>query len=485
MTQALSVNGIRIELIDRGQGNPLLFLHPGIGIDPDAPVLERLAARSARDRADASGLRRLRSCRGPSITSTTSPISISTCSTSSTCATSSLVGVSLGGWIAAEIAVKSTARLSQLVLANRGRHQGRRPRDPRHRRHLRDAPRRSSTSSPIRSRRRQARLQGHAGRRGARRRAQPRSDARATPGRPTCTTPSSRAGCIASASRRCSCGATADRILREAYGRAYCAADPRRALRADRARRPLPASRAAGGIRARGQLRGRVRRRGGFEPRHEKCEAFNHESLSLHRAALSRRWNDHARLAAREPAQPQVRSRRSRPTCSTATTTNGCSPTSSARHHAQRASPDRDLHVVDRRSSASRCWRGRPRRARLLVLGYPIGHRPDPLRCAEELVHHRRDLARPARHGLHQGRALRVRRLEPEPGRRHGPLLGGARFHHQGDDHATTSRSTGRASTSTTARSTSGRARGSSRIRRSGARPAARATRACSASAAT
>src|SRR5260370_31850317 len=27
-----------------------------------------------------------------------------------------------------------------------------------------------------------------------------------------------------------------------------------------------------------------------------------------------------------------------------------------------------------------------PRRARLLVLGYPIGHRGDPLRCAEELA---------------------------------------------------------------------------------------------------
>ena len=26
------------------------------------------------------------------------------------------------------------------------------------------------------------------------------------------------------------------------------------------------------------------------------------------------------------------------------------------------------------------------RRARLLILGYPIGHRPDPLRAAEELA---------------------------------------------------------------------------------------------------
>ena len=72
--------------------------------------------------------------------------------------------------------------------------------------------------------------------------------------------------------------------------------------------------------------------------------------------------------------------------------------------------------------------------ARLLVLGYPIGHRPDPLRVRGRTLHHRRDLARPPRHGLHQGRALRISGLEPEPGRRDGPLLGGARFHPQGDD---------------------------------------------------
>ena len=42
---------------------------------------------------------------------------------------------------------------------------------------------------------------------------------------------------------------TADRILSESYGRGYCALDCRRAVRADRARRPLPAHRAAGGVR--------------------------------------------------------------------------------------------------------------------------------------------------------------------------------------------------------------------------------------------
>ena len=53
-----------------------------------------------------------------------------------------VVGVSFGGWIAAEIAVKSTARMSRAGAGQRGRHQGRRPRDPRHRRHLRDHRRR-------------------------------------------------------------------------------------------------------------------------------------------------------------------------------------------------------------------------------------------------------------------------------------------------------------------------------------------------------
>ena len=55
-------------------------------------------------------------------------------------------------------------------------------------------------------------------------------------------------------------------------------------------------------------------------------------------------------------------------------------------HHGQRASSDRDLHVVDGDRRRCRCWRARPRSARILVLGYPIGHRPDPLRCAEELA---------------------------------------------------------------------------------------------------
>src|SRR5947207_6690438 len=40
---SLVVNGTTIEAVDKGQGRPILFLHPGIGIDPAAPVLTELA----------------------------------------------------------------------------------------------------------------------------------------------------------------------------------------------------------------------------------------------------------------------------------------------------------------------------------------------------------------------------------------------------------------------------------------------------------
>jgi pimeloyl-ACP methyl ester carboxylesterase len=43
---SLAVNGIRIEMIERGSGWPLLFLHPGIGIAATAPALDRLAERA-------------------------------------------------------------------------------------------------------------------------------------------------------------------------------------------------------------------------------------------------------------------------------------------------------------------------------------------------------------------------------------------------------------------------------------------------------
>ncbi len=114
---SLQINGIRIESIEKGNGRPLLFLHPGIGIDPAAPVLDRLAERA-----------RVIAPSHPGFGGSEQPRSFSTIDDLAyfyldlldelDLAGTTVVGVSLGGWIAAEMAVKSTQRLSGLVLAN-------------------------------------------------------------------------------------------------------------------------------------------------------------------------------------------------------------------------------------------------------------------------------------------------------------------------------------------------------------------------------
>ncbi len=74
------------------------------------------------------------------------------------------------------------------------------------------------------------------------------------------------------------------------------------------------------------------------------------------------------------------------------------------------------------------------KKVRLLALGMPIGNRNDPIRVAEEYLDHRRDFARPARHGVRQGRAVRDLAGQHQPGRPDRALLGGARPDPQGDD---------------------------------------------------
>jgi pimeloyl-ACP methyl ester carboxylesterase len=113
----ITVNGIRVEVIERGRGRPLLFLHPGIGLDGAAPVLDRLAERA-----------RVIAPSHPGFGGSEQPRAFDTIDDLAyfyldlldhlDLTDTIVVGVSLGAWIAAEIAVKSTARLSHLVLAN-------------------------------------------------------------------------------------------------------------------------------------------------------------------------------------------------------------------------------------------------------------------------------------------------------------------------------------------------------------------------------
>jgi pimeloyl-ACP methyl ester carboxylesterase len=113
----ISVNGIRIEMIERGSGRPLLFLHPGIGIDAGAPVLDRLAAGGRLLAPSHPGFG---ASEGPKHMTTVDDLAYFYLDLMDQLdlRDATVVGVSFGAWVAAAIAIKSTARIARLVMAN-------------------------------------------------------------------------------------------------------------------------------------------------------------------------------------------------------------------------------------------------------------------------------------------------------------------------------------------------------------------------------
>jgi pimeloyl-ACP methyl ester carboxylesterase len=114
---SLKVNGIRIETVDKGRGRPLLFLHPGIGLDPAAPVLDRLAERACVIAPSHPGFGGSEQPRAFTTIDDLAYFYLDLLDELDL-KDAAVVGVSLGGWIAAEMAVKSTQRIARLVLAN-------------------------------------------------------------------------------------------------------------------------------------------------------------------------------------------------------------------------------------------------------------------------------------------------------------------------------------------------------------------------------
>jgi len=117
---SLRLHGVMVELIERGEGRQLLFLHPGHPsgrLDPKASVLELLSARA-----------RVIAPTHPGFGAAPAPRELTSVDDLAYLYLDLLdaldlqdvvvVGVSLGGWIAAEMAVKSTERISALVLAD-------------------------------------------------------------------------------------------------------------------------------------------------------------------------------------------------------------------------------------------------------------------------------------------------------------------------------------------------------------------------------
>src|SRR5258708_11925233 len=112
-----TVRGVRLEALELGSGRTLLFLHAGYGLDLEAASLELLAMQ-ARVMAPAH----------PGFGGSERPSSMTTVDDVAYLYLDlleeldlrdvTLVGVSVGAWIAAEMAVKSTERLAKLVLSN-------------------------------------------------------------------------------------------------------------------------------------------------------------------------------------------------------------------------------------------------------------------------------------------------------------------------------------------------------------------------------
>jgi pimeloyl-ACP methyl ester carboxylesterase len=111
----MSIAGIELEVFERGQGAPILYLHGGGGIGRDRPFLELLARE-----------RRVVAPSHPGFGKSSLPDWLDSVDDIAhvylelmdrlDLPRADVVGFSIGGWIAAELATKAPERLSRLVL---------------------------------------------------------------------------------------------------------------------------------------------------------------------------------------------------------------------------------------------------------------------------------------------------------------------------------------------------------------------------------
>jgi pimeloyl-ACP methyl ester carboxylesterase len=119
-TLSLTLNGMELELSDRGSGEALLFLHAGHPtgrLAPSAPVLRHLSEDFRVIAPTHPGFGRVPAPDGLNTVDDLAYLYLDLLDALDL-KNVTLVGASLGGWIAAEMAVKSTERIGRLVLAN-------------------------------------------------------------------------------------------------------------------------------------------------------------------------------------------------------------------------------------------------------------------------------------------------------------------------------------------------------------------------------
>src|SRR5262245_28718487 len=125
----ISIAGVELEMFERGHGAPILYLHGGAGIAPDIPFIDLIARE-----------RRIIAPSHPGFGKSSLPDWLDSVDDIAHIylelmdrlglTRTDVVGLSIGGWIAAELATKVPERLERLVLI--GPVQDRPPRQARH-----------------------------------------------------------------------------------------------------------------------------------------------------------------------------------------------------------------------------------------------------------------------------------------------------------------------------------------------------------------
>jgi len=117
MTRIISLAGTTLELLERGQGRPLLFLHAGEGLAPERPWLELLSRKYQVIAPWHPGYGNFPLIDGSGTVDDLAYLYLDLADAFEF-RDAVLVGACFGGWVAAEMVVRSTARFSHLVLVD-------------------------------------------------------------------------------------------------------------------------------------------------------------------------------------------------------------------------------------------------------------------------------------------------------------------------------------------------------------------------------
>lgn len=111
----MTVDGIQLEMIENGRGRPFLLLHGEEGLDPQAPFLDLLAAQGRVIAPSHPGFGHSPEVDRIDTVDDLAYLYLDLLAEQDLRQVV-LIGCSLGGWIAAEMAVKCTDRIAALIL---------------------------------------------------------------------------------------------------------------------------------------------------------------------------------------------------------------------------------------------------------------------------------------------------------------------------------------------------------------------------------